>query len=93
MILRGAAISFCTLDIPCRKGSDIEVTNPACMSECTPRYLVFLASLHMISGLWGVFHTTVFLVTHFVIMIVNKLIAFFLNIPLLPFLCNVYALL
>ena len=75
MGLRGAAISFCTLDTPCRKGSDLEVTNPASMSECPPRYLVFLASLPMISGLWDVFHTTVFLVPHFVITIVNKLIA------------------
>ena len=75
MGLRGAAISFCTLDTPCRKGFDIKVTNTDSMSECPPRYLVFLASLLMISGLWDVFHTTLFLVSHFVIMIVNKLIA------------------
>ena len=75
MVLRGAAISFFTLDTPFRKGYDIKVTNPASMTECLPRYLVFMASLHMISGLWDVFHTTVFLIPHFVIMIVNKLIA------------------
>ena len=75
MGLKGAVISFCTLDTPCRKGYYLEVTDPAIMSECPPRYLSFLASLPMISGLWDVFHTTVFLVTHFVIMIVNKLIS------------------
>ena len=42
MGLRGAAIRLCTLDTPCRKGSDLEVTNPASMSECPPRYLVFM---------------------------------------------------
>ena len=30
----------------------------------------------MIYGLWDVFYTTVFLVSHFVILIVNKLIAY-----------------
>ena len=75
MELRGEAISFCTLDTPFRKGSDLEVTNPASMSEFTPKYLVSLASLPMISGLWDVSHTTVFLVPYFVIMMVNKLIA------------------
>ena len=75
MGLRGAAISLCTLDTPCRKGSDIEVTDPAIVSECPPRYLVFLDSLPMVSGLWDISHTTVFLVPHFLIMIVNKLIA------------------
>ena len=35
----------------------------------------FLASLPMISGLLDVFYTTVFLVPHFVIFIVNKLMA------------------
>ena len=75
MGLRGAAISFFTLDIPCRKGSDLELTNPDSMSKCPTRYLVFLASLPMNSGLWDVFHTTVFLVPHFVVMIVKKLMA------------------
>ena len=75
MGLRGAGISFCTLDTLFRKGSDLEVTDPAVMLECPPRYLFFLASLPMISGLWDVFHTTIFLVPHFVILIVNKLIA------------------
>ena len=74
MGLSGAAISFCTLDTPCRKGSDTEVKDPASMLEFPPRYLVFMVSLPMISGLWDVFHTTVFLVPHFVIMIVKKLI-------------------
>ena len=36
MELRGAAISFCTLDTLCRKGSNLEVTNPASMLEFTP---------------------------------------------------------
>ena len=71
MVLRGENIRFCTLDTPCRKGSNIEVTNPAIMSESPPRCLVCLASQPLISSLWGVFHTTVFLVHHFVIMIVN----------------------
>ena len=75
MGLRGADISFYTLDTPCRKGSNLEVTNPASMSECPPRYLVFLASLPMISALWDVFRTTFFLVPHFLIVIVKKLIA------------------
>ena len=75
MGLREADISFCTLDTPCRKGSDLKVNDPTIMLEFPPRYLLFLASLPMISGLWDLFHTTVFLVPYFVIMVVNKLIA------------------
>ena len=36
-----------------------------------------LASLPMISGLWDAFYTTVFLVPHFVIFIVDKLTDYF----------------
>ena len=35
---------------------------------------IFLASLPMISVLWGVFSATLFLIPHFVMLIVNKLI-------------------
>ena len=38
--------------------------------------IISLASLPMISGLWNVLYTTVFLVPHFEILIVNKLIAY-----------------
>ena len=41
----------------------------------------------MISGFWDVFYTTIFLVPHFVILIVNKLTDYFLK-----YTCNVYAL-
>ena len=71
----GAAISLCTLDTPCMKGADVEVTNPAIMLECPPKYLVFLASLPTISGLWDVFHTTVLFVPDFEILIVKKIMA------------------
>ena len=50
----------------------------------------FMAYLLMISGLWDVFYTTVFFVSHFVILIVKKLIDYFcFYIPLLPFIYNV----
>ena len=51
----------------------------------------FLASLPMISGLWDVLYTNVFLVLHLVILIVNKLTNYFFYVPLLPFICNFYA--
>ena len=44
------------------------------------------ATLPMISGIWNVFYTTIFLVLHFAILIVKKLIAYYyFYIPLLPF--------
>ena len=43
----------------------------------TYRPQTFLASLPMISGLWDLFYTTVFLVSHFLILIVNKLTDYF----------------
>ena len=46
-------------------------------SEITEWPQNFLASPPMISGLWDVFYTTVFLVPHFVILIVNKLTDYF----------------
>ena len=73
MGFREVDISFCALYTPCRKGSDLAVTDPASMSECPPIYLVFMAYLTMISCLWDVFHTTVFLVPQFVIMIFKKI--------------------